>query len=85
MVDNSPQAKKAAQMQAMTNVSPNAVTRRTGLGGLMGGPVQRQGDEEDLQMKANPSTLQRQGEEEDLQMKADPADEGRPFNTPTPR
>ena len=39
--------------------------------GFVGGPVQRQGDEEDLQMKAGPSTLQRQGDEEDLQMKAD--------------
>ena len=72
MADNSPQSAKFASLQAMADRSPQAVAQRKLMEGASGALIQRQGDEEDLQMKAAPSIIQRQGDEEDLQMKKAP-------------
>lgn len=65
MADNSPQAKEAAQLQAMADGSPDSTAQRLLQEGLFGVPVQKQEvpEEEELQLKAGPSTLQLQSEE----------------------
>ncbi len=73
MADNSPQSAKFASLQAMADRSPDAVAQRKLMEGSSGALIQRQGDEEDLQMKADPSLIQRAGDEEELMMKADPS------------
>jgi len=77
MADNSPQAKEAARLQAMMDSSPQMVAQRQQLERRIGQPVQRQIglEDDDLQMKADPTPVQRQIglEDDDLQMKADPA------------
>ena len=70
MADNSPRSAKFASLQAMADRSPQAVAQRKLMEGAPGALIQRQGDEEDLQMKQAPGLIQRQGDEEELQMKA---------------
>ena len=66
MADNSPQAKRLQAIQEMADNSPYGVAHRMRLDALVGGPIQRQGpEEEDLQMKAQAAPFQRQDIEDD--------------------
>ena len=66
MADNSPQAKRQQAIQEMADNSPYGVAHRMRLDALVGGPIQRQGpEEEDLQMKAQAAPFQRQDIEDD--------------------